>query len=60
MFQLGGKYWEEFAVPLYSYLIKHQRKDGGWYASGVGPVYTTSMYTLSLTPSYCQLPIYQR
>jgi len=61
MFQLGGKHWEEFAAPLYSYLIKHQRKDGGWYASaGFSPVYTTSMYTLSLTPSYCQLPIYQR
>ena len=63
MFQLGGKYWEEFAVQLYRYLFRHQWGDGGWRGHGAyhySPLYSTSMYVLSLTVSYRQLPIYQR
>ena len=62
-FQLGGKYWEEFAPLLYTYLLKHQHDDGKWHGHGAprrGAVYSTSMYTLALTVSYRQLPIYQR
>jgi len=62
-FQLGGKYWEEFAPLLYSYLLRHQHNDGKWHGNGAphyGPVYSTSMYTLALTVTYRQLPIYQR
>jgi hypothetical protein len=60
MFQLGGRHWEEFAQQLYRYLIRHQRSDGGWLNSPQGDVYSTALYVLSLTPSYRQLPIYQR
>jgi len=63
LFQLGGTYWERFAPRLYKYLIKHQRADGAWdgyFANQHGHVFSTSMYTLALTPTYCQLPIYQR
>ena len=63
LFQLGGKYWEQFAPRLYTYLIKYQRDDGGWAgldSGSYGRIYETSMYVLALTPSYRQLPIYQR
>ena len=63
LFQLGGKYWERFAPRLYKYLVKYQRDDGGWTGSSdasYGRLYPTSMYVLSLTVSYRQLPIYQR
>ncbi|NQU74729.1 MAG: hypothetical protein HQ546_00270, partial [Planctomycetes bacterium] len=63
LFQLGGKHWEQFAPRLYTYLVKYQRSDGGWTGwrdPSYGPLYSTSMYVLALTVSYCQLPIYQR
>jgi len=63
LFQLGGKHWEQFAPRLYKHLVKHQDGDGKWRAYGTphyGPLYSTSMYTLALTVSYRQLPIYQR
>jgi len=63
LFQLGGKYWVEYAPRLYRYLIKYQRDDGGWTGWGdgsYGPLFSTSMYVLSLTVTYRQLPIYQR
>jgi hypothetical protein len=63
MFQLGGRYWEQFAPMLYTHLIAHQRDDGSWNAPSAaqyGQVYSASIYVLSLTVSYRQLPIYQR
>jgi len=63
MFQLGGKYWEQFAPRLYAHLLAYQRDDGSWngpYTPQYGQTFSTSMYVLSLTVSYCQLPIYQR
>jgi len=63
LFQLGGKYWERFAPRLYKYLIKYQRADGAWngyHAPQFGHVFSTSMYTMALTVTYHQLPIYQR
>ena len=61
MFQLGGTHWERFAPLLYKHLLSWQGTDGSavWPAHG-GKVYTTSMYTLALTVTYRQLPIYQR
>jgi hypothetical protein len=59
MFQLGGRYWETFGEALYKYLLPRQLADGSWKGSN-GPVYPTAMYTLALTVSYRQLPIYQR
>ena len=59
MFQLGGKYWEEFAPAMYKYLRQRQKANGAW-ATTNGEVYPTAMYVLALTVSYRQLPIYQR
>ena len=59
MFQLGGKYWEEFAPAMYDDLLRKQKGSGAWSTSQ-GEVYPTAMYVLALTVSYRQLPIYQR
>jgi len=59
MFQLGGKYWEEFAPAMYEYLFRKQKANGSW-KTRYGDVYPTAMYVLALTVSYRQLPIYQR
>jgi len=65
MFQLGGKYWQQFAPHMYEMMLKFQRKDGSWpQASGgeasAGACYSTAMGVLAVSVSYRQLPIYQR
>jgi hypothetical protein len=60
MFQLGGQHWEQFGEAMYQYLLAKQQSNGAWYREGKGEVYPTAMYTLALTVSYRQLPIYQR
>ena len=60
MFQLGGTYWEQFAPQLYKHLLSWQGTDGSVVLGHYGKVYSTSMYTLALTVTYRQLPIYQR
>lgn len=64
MFQLGGKYWDEFAPYMYESLLEHQRPDGSWGNPGedgsFGNTYTTALAVLTLTVSARQLPIYQR
>src|SRR5262249_22225582 len=65
MFQLGGKYWEEFFPPFQKTLLENQHADGSWDAESAhdtafGNIYTTSLVVLSLTPPYQLLPIYQR
>ena len=59
MFQLGGNYWEAFGTRMYNHLLRTQDNDGAWRSSQ-DAVYPTAMYTLALTVSYRQLPIYQR
>lgn len=64
MFQLGGRYWTQFAPVMYDALLEDQNADGSW--SYPDPVlkyntsYPTSMAILTLTVSARQLPIYQR
>jgi len=65
MFQLGGKYWEQWAAWMYETMLKFQHKDGFWPAEGgpagpAGPCYSTAMSVLAMSVSYRQLPIYQR
>ena len=60
MFQLGGKYWEEFAPAMYKYLLPRQQASGAWRTKDYGEVYPTAMFVLALTVSHRQLPIYQR
>ncbi|MFN5536780.1 MAG: prenyltransferase/squalene oxidase repeat-containing protein [Planctomyces sp.] len=64
MFQLGGRYWTEFAPVMYDALLPDQQPDGRWaYPDQTFPYNTsfpTSMTVLTLTVSARQLPIYQR
>lgn len=62
MFQVGGEPWEQFAETMYRHLLSRQQPNGAWFHTGQanGEVYPTAMYTLALTVSYRQLPIYQR
>lgn len=60
MFQMGGRYWEEFAPWLYSTYLEKQRPDGSWDSRVGGRIYGTSMMVLTMTVPWRQLPIYQR
>jgi hypothetical protein len=64
MFQLGGKYWNEFAPIMYDSLLADQNPDGSWkytnQALAYNTTYPTSLAILTLTVSARQLPIYQR
>ena len=64
MFQLGGKYWNEFAPIMYDSLLADQNPDGSWkYPNNIlayNTTYPTSLAILTLTVSARQLPIYQR
>lgn len=64
MFQLGGKYWDEFAPYLFDKLLDDQRDDGRWAfpesMKALHATYPTSMAILTLTVPARQLPIYQR
>lgn len=65
MFQLGGRFWEEFYPPFQETLLENQRRDGSWEEEAsndgeVGNIYTTALVVLALTPPYQILPIYQR
>ncbi|MFK8113900.1 MAG: prenyltransferase/squalene oxidase repeat-containing protein [Rubripirellula sp.] len=64
MFQLGGKYWYQFAPIMYDSLLSDQNPDGSWkYPDQIlayNTTYPTSLAVLTLTVSARQLPIYQR
>ena len=65
MFQLGGKYWQQWAAHMYGMLLKFQQKEGSWPQGGgnegkAGKCYSTAMGVLAASVAYRQLPIYQR
>ena len=64
MYQLGGKYWEQFFPPLVNAMLDNQEKDGSWLTNGkekpYGRCYTTSLSILSLSVPNQMLPIFQR
>ena len=60
MFQLGDKYWEQFAEAMFKEMLKTQQADGSWRGRSGGPAYATAMTVLAMTVTYRQLPIYQR
>ncbi len=65
MFQLGGKYWEQFAAALFQQALGRQNADGSWppghsTENQAGPCYSTAMTILAIGVVYRQLPIYQR
>lgn len=60
MFQMGGRYWVEFAPWMYEHYLPEQRDDGSWDSRSAGSVYGTSMMVLAFSVPWRQLPIYQR
>ena len=59
-FQIGGRYWEEYAPWMYATYLKKQEGDGSWSSREAGRIYGTTMMVLAFTVPYRQLPIYQR
>lgn len=60
LFQIGGRYWEEYAPWMYATYLGKQEADGSWNSREAGRVYGTAMMVLAFTVPYRQLPIYQR
>ena len=64
MYQLGGKYWQQFYPPLVNAFLSNQQQDGSWLTKGMdkayGSSYTTSLCILSLSVPNQMLPIFQR
>ncbi|MEM9282729.1 MAG: prenyltransferase [Verrucomicrobiota bacterium] len=60
MFQLGGRYWAQYADWMYEEYVDKQQSNGSWSNGRNGGTYGTSMMVLSFTVPYRQLPIYQR
>jgi hypothetical protein len=63
--QLGGRYWTGIFAPIAHILIRAQHVDGSFPLETApdqifGPVYSSSLAVLSLTPAYQILPVYQR
>ncbi len=59
-FQIGGRYWAEYAAWMYDTYLGKQDEDGSWDSREAGRIYGTAMMTLAFTVPYRQLPIYQR
>jgi len=64
MFQLGGKYWQQFFPPLVETLLANQQKDGAWPPEKadrqIGSCYSASLCILSLSVPSQLLPVFQR
>ncbi|MGE0377689.1 MAG: prenyltransferase/squalene oxidase repeat-containing protein [Planctomycetaceae bacterium] len=65
MYQLGGRYWQEFFPPAVSTLVAHQSADGSWarerdFDNQYGNAYTTALVVISLGAPNELLSIYQR
>ena len=60
MFQLGGRYWAQYADWMYGEYLAKQQSNGAWSNGRNGETYGTAMMVLSFTVPYRQLPIYQR
>jgi hypothetical protein len=66
MYQLGGKYWEEFFPPTALTLVENQGPNGAWQPEShshdtvYGNTYTTALVVLTLGAPNQLLPIFQR
>ncbi len=66
MYQMGGKYWEQFFPRTVKALLANQQPDGSWPAeshmndSQFGNAYTTALVVLSLGAPNQFLPVFQR
>jgi len=66
MYQLGGRYWEEFFPRVVHALLENQQPDGSWPAEShfhdgqFGNAYTTALVVMTLGAPNQLLPIFQR
>jgi hypothetical protein len=66
MYQLGGRYWQEFFPRVETVLLANQRPDGSWPADRnkndavFGNAYTTALVVMTLGAPNQLLPIFQR
>jgi hypothetical protein len=66
MYQMGGRYWQEFFPPIARALIRNQHRDGSWDPDvqsddgQFGNAYTTALVVLALGAPNQLLPIFQR
>ena len=66
MYQLGGRYWQEFFPRTVATLLAHQRADGSWPADShwhdgqFGSAYTTALVVMTLGAPNQLIPIFQR
>jgi len=66
MYQLGGRYWQEFFPRTVSTLLANQLPDGSWPADShwhdgqFGRAYTTALVVMTLGAPNQLLPIFQR
>jgi hypothetical protein len=66
MYQLGGKYWQEFFPRIVPVLLANQQSDGSWPADSYrvdarfGNSYTTALVVITLGAPNQLLPIFQR
>jgi hypothetical protein len=66
MYQLGGRYWDEFYPRAVHVLLENQQADGSWLAEShfhdgqFGNAYTTALVVMTLGAPNQLLPIFQR
>jgi hypothetical protein len=66
MYQLGGRFWEQFFPRVVRTVLANQQPDGSWAAEShfhdgqFGNAYTTALVVMSLGAPNQLLPIYQR
>jgi hypothetical protein len=66
MYQLGGKYWEQFYPPVVRSVLANQQPDGSWpvdsqfHDSPYGNAYSTALIVIMLGAPNQLLPIFQR
>jgi Prenyltransferase and squalene oxidase repeat len=66
MYQLGGKYWEQFFPSAVRAVLTNQQSDGSWpvdsqyHDSPYGSAYTTALVVIMLGAPNQLLPIFQR
>jgi hypothetical protein len=66
MYQIGGRYWQEFFPRTVSTLLANQLPDGSWPADShwhdgqFGRAYTTALVVMTLGAPNQLLPIFQR
>ena len=65
-YMIGGDTWEKWYKAVSATVTKSIRKEGNYYRwdsngrGGVGPIFTTAVFTTMLAMPYHYLPLYQR